>query len=128
MELCPSSKEWVNISKSKNPELGLRELTIQLILTLDYLHSIGIYHCDIKTFNMLVDNHDDKLTLKLIDFGISKFGNHPQSDTLASAGFQSPEQFKKVPHYPKDTEAWQIGIILFLITHDMYPFGGSQSV
>lgn len=41
--------------------------------SLQKLHSIGFVHCDIKPFNILMDNSDDEFAkFMLIDFGISK--------------------------------------------------------
>ncbi|CAI0551329.1 unnamed protein product [Linum tenue] len=51
------------------PEAVIRTYTEQLLLGLEYLHSNGIMHRDIKGANILVDN---KGCIKLADFGASK--------------------------------------------------------
>ncbi|GAV63166.1 Pkinase domain-containing protein [Cephalotus follicularis] len=51
------------------PEAVIRTYTKQLLLGLEYLHSNGIMHRDIKGANILVDN---KGCIKLADFGASK--------------------------------------------------------
>ncbi|CAK7326992.1 unnamed protein product [Dovyalis caffra] len=51
------------------PESVIRMYTKQLLLGLEYLHSNGIMHRDIKGANILVDN---KGCIKLADFGASK--------------------------------------------------------
>ncbi|KAM7273716.1 hypothetical protein ACFE04_028380 [Oxalis oulophora] len=51
------------------PEPVIRTYTKQLLLGLDYLHTNGIMHRDIKGANILVDN---KGQIKLADFGASK--------------------------------------------------------
>ncbi|KAG9152198.1 hypothetical protein Leryth_016394 [Lithospermum erythrorhizon] len=51
------------------PEAVIRMYTKQLLLGLDYLHTNGIMHRDIKGANILVDN---KGCIKLADFGASK--------------------------------------------------------
>ncbi|XP_050224538.1 mitogen-activated protein kinase kinase kinase ANP1-like [Mercurialis annua] len=51
------------------PEAVIRTYTQQLLLGLEYLHSNGIMHRDIKGANILVDN---KGCIKLADFGASK--------------------------------------------------------
>ncbi|KAF7837251.1 mitogen-activated protein kinase kinase kinase NPK1 isoform X1 [Senna tora] len=51
------------------PESVIKMYTKQLLLGLEYLHSNGIIHRDIKGANILVDN---KGCIKLADFGASK--------------------------------------------------------
>ncbi|KAK7284349.1 hypothetical protein RJT34_19094 [Clitoria ternatea] len=51
------------------PEAVIRTYTKQLLLGLEYLHTNGIMHRDIKGANILVDN---KGCIKLADFGASK--------------------------------------------------------
>ncbi|CAM0911533.1 unnamed protein product [Alopecurus aequalis] len=59
------------------PEAVIRKYTKQILHGLEYLHSNGIIHRDIKGANILVDN---KGCIKLADFGASK-----QVEKLATA-------------------------------------------
>lgn len=43
----------------------------EIVLAIDYLHSIGIVHRDLKPENILLD---DKGHIKLTDFGLSEVG------------------------------------------------------
>ena len=49
----------------------------QLLISVYYLHSIGIIHRDIKPENILVsmDNHEQIKEVKIIDFGFAKLMN-----------------------------------------------------
>jgi casein kinase II subunit alpha len=43
----------------------------QILLSLDFCHSKGIVHRDVKPLNMIIDQETD--TLKMIDWGLSEF-------------------------------------------------------
>ncbi|KAD4179081.1 hypothetical protein E3N88_27672 [Mikania micrantha] len=52
-------------------ELQISNYTRQVIQGLEYLHSNGIVHCDIKGANLLVDENG----VKIADFGCAKWAN-----------------------------------------------------
>lgn len=70
MEYIPSGSMNLLISKYKGfSESVIRNYTKQLLLGLEYLHSRGIVHRDLKSANLLITEDG---TLKLTDFGCSR--------------------------------------------------------
>ncbi len=123
MEICPSHHAWPKLASQKTAEHLVKPILRQLIETMSFLHTLGIYHRDLKVFNLLVDERPEGHILKLIDFGVAALSNDVHTDTLSSQGFTSPEQFEHQPHTPLETEAWQFGVFTFIVVYDEFPFG-----
>ncbi|XP_065859971.1 mitogen-activated protein kinase kinase kinase 18-like [Euphorbia lathyris] len=67
-------------------ETTIRSYTRNIILGLDYLHSKGLAHCDIKGQNILITKQGAKIT----DFGCARFVEEV-ADFSGTPAFMSPE-------------------------------------
>lgn len=70
LELCEGGELFDKIAQNEIKEKEAKNIMIQVLSALNYLHSLGIAHRDIKPENMLFEKKT-KL-IKIIDFGISK--------------------------------------------------------
>ena len=111
-------------------EVGdVRKIMTGVLLGLQYLHSQGIAHHDIKPANILL-THDR--TPKLSDFGIAEqtLSTHPGQchSTYGTPAFQPPEVVNLSSNQTYDgyaADIWSLGIVLYyLLTDGQLLFNG----
>ena len=87
----------------------LRDLSISI----EYIHSMSIYHRDIKSENILIFNeNEDHYQFKLSDFGISIVDNDCGIGKCGSIGFNSPEMSNKIQFSRKKADYWAFGAVI----------------
>lgn len=67
---------------------SLPKHAISQVLALEALHSQGLYHCDIKPSNIMIDSWG---RLVLVDFGISEHGSGVLDGSRGTPGYIAPE-------------------------------------
>lgn len=85
---------------------------------LDYLHSNGIMHRDIKPYNVLINPATKQL--KIIDFGLSEFyfPNKENNVKVSSLYYKGPELFFSNTLYDYRVDCWAAGMIMAgMVTH-----------
>ncbi|MCH2107768.1 MAG: protein kinase [Polyangiaceae bacterium] len=100
-------------------------LALQLAEVLDFLHSTGRVHCDVKPKNILVSD-DGKLTL--LDFGITLQINHEQTGEHRLAGtpkYMAPE-VAQLQTPSEKSDAFSLGVLLFEAWTGEHPEGGKR--
>lgn len=92
-------------------------------------HSIGIIHRDLKPANLfLTHGADGALTIKVLDFGISKTLEEDEmqlTSTTAILGsplYMSPEQIRSARDVTVQSDIWSLGAILYQLLVGVVPF------
>jgi len=90
----------------------LRTYFHQLIEGLEYLHSKGIAHLDIKPENLLMD---EDYTLKITDFDLSYMKSDGNVQTRGTKNYRAPEIFNQCCQDPEAADVYSAGIVLFML-------------
>ncbi len=141
---CGSAAEYLNIfleyvpggsvqtmlnSYGALPEPLVRSFVRQILNGLSYLHNRDIINRDIKGANILVDN---KGTIKISDFGISKkleatnilngANNNKHRPSLQGSVFWMAPEVVKQTSYTRKADIWSLGCLVVEMMTGTHPF------
>jgi serine/threonine protein kinase len=107
-------------------ERSTAEAVWQMLLALNYIHSHGMIHCDLKLENYMYDQKDSN-HLKLIDFGFSKMCDKKAELKRKACGtlsYTAPEVLEW--SYTQQCDQWSLGVIVFVLLAGYMPFSGPE--
>ncbi|RKP13876.1 hypothetical protein BJ684DRAFT_9448 [Piptocephalis cylindrospora] len=107
-------------------DMDVRYYIYELLLALDYCHSKGIMHRDVKPHNVMIDH--EKRQLRLIDWGLAEF-YHPGTEynvRVASRYFKGPELLLDFQEYDYSLDMWSLGCMFAGMIFRKDPFFHGQ--
>ena len=100
----------------------------QILLAVNYIHSKGIVHCDIKPENILCMSSDDDATVKVTDFGFAQNDEGKDRHILQPRGtmtYCAPEVLGGEA-FDSKADMWSLGVLLYCMLAGKAPFGQNQ--
>lgn len=131
MELC-TGEEVSSYCDSRKLSIRQRlNLVEQICHAVQHAHQKGIIHRDLKPSNVLVDTHDDRPHVKVIDFGIAKATNQTltqrtlfteSQQLIGTPEYMSPEQAAGQLDIDTRTDVYSLGVLLYELLTGSTPF------
>lgn len=103
-------------------DFDIRYYILELLKALDFCHSNGIMHRDVKPHNVMIDHEQRKL--RLIDWGLAEF-YHPGREynvRVASRYFKGPELLVDLQDYDYSLDMWSLGCMFAGMIFRKEPF------
>jgi serine/threonine protein kinase len=108
--------------------LEVRQLFVPLVQAVAYIHRRGVIHRDLKPTNILLDEQDGQVYVRLIDFGIATMQGNEASPPLTTAGnevgtiaYMAPERLNGIAAPSNDI--FSLGVILHQMLTGNLPMG-----
>jgi casein kinase II subunit alpha len=119
--------EYVNNTDFKTlyptfTDYDVRFYIFEVLKALDYCHSQGIMHRDVKPHNVMIEHESRKL--RLIDWGLAEF-YHPGKEynvRVASRYYKGPELLVDLQLYDYSLDMWSLGCMLAGMVFRKEPF------
>jgi serine/threonine-protein kinase len=111
------------------PDEEVRAFVPQVLSALSTAHRAGVVHRDLKPDNLFVATKGDRSSVKVVDFGISKFQQREQSVELTQTGqilgtplYMAPEQGKSTATVDARADIYSFGCIVYQMLTGRPPF------
>ncbi|KAG0266538.1 Calcium/calmodulin-dependent protein kinase type 1 [Mortierella polycephala] len=116
------------LAKGYYTEGDAARLVREILLGVEYLHSMEIVHRDLKPENLLFHDKSENARLMITDFGLSKIltsGNDVLMTACGTPGYVAPEVLEQIGH-GKPVDMWSVGVIAYTLLCGYTPFWGEN--
>lgn len=119
-EFCGTTSLSQYTSNRKLGEKKIRTIFQQIVQGVAYMHGKGFSHRDLKFSNILISEIG---VVKIVDFGFACENLKKQRIFCGTPSYMSPELVKKKEYYSEYVDLWALGVILYKLITNEYPFG-----
>ena len=97
----------------------------QVLLVATYLHDKGIIHRDLKPDNVILEEIEESLQVKIVDFGAATFFEvrRPTHGSHGTLYYTAPEVLGE--GYDEKCDVWSCGVMMYVLLCGKLPFEGT---
>jgi serine/threonine protein kinase len=122
MELLPGTTVERRLRVGRLPPAECRVHALQALEALEFAHSRGVVHRDVKPANLFLAQHGEARSLKLLDFGIANNGQASDGGEFeGTPRYASPEQLGQRDHVGQESDVYSLGVTLFEMMTGEHP-------
>jgi len=126
LDYCPGGELFFHLSNyGRFSEEKTKFYTCNILLALEYVHSMNVVYRDLKPENVLIDRDG---YAKLTDFGLSKeniLNNHMAKSFCGTPEYLAPEVLLRNGH-GKAVDWWSLGALIYEMLTGLPPFYTSE--
>ena len=100
----------------------------QVCRALTKAHAAGIVHRDLKPDNIFVTQDDDRILVKILDFGVAKAtgqaieNSNTKTGAMLAPHYMSPEQAQGIKTIDSRSDLWSVAVIAYQCLTGRLPF------
>ena len=121
-------------ARGRLPVAEAIDYVLQAAVGIAEIHSLGFVHRDLKPSNLFLARAAGTLTVKVLNFGISKEAKQEGAQGLTSTGhmigtaqYMAPEQIRESKIADVRSDVWALGVILYELMTLSLPFGADSN-
>jgi len=107
-------------------EEAMKPIVGQIATGVRWLHDLGIAHRDLSLENILLTEEEDKLHVKLIDFGMVTLSRRCRREVRGKRSYQAPEMHADAEYDAYLSDAFALGVVTFAMAAQDYPWTSTK--
>jgi CTD kinase subunit alpha len=97
------------LKEIKISDMQIKQIGVQIVTGLEYLHQNGYLHRDVKPSNIMIDRQG---VVKLADFSITTKVRPEMTGNTTTRYYRAPELMYGEKHYSFEIDIWSLGCTL----------------
>lgn len=113
---CCNLKEYLKMNRVTIQYLEIKDLMMQMVMGIEYIHKCGYMHLDFKPENVLMfQGIDGKMHVKISDFGLATVyvPNHKNRLGVTTSWYRAPEICLGYDLYDYKVDMWAVGCTFY---------------
>ena len=114
-----SLSDYIHLYKKTLTEKQKINIALQIAIAIQYIHSRKIFHCDLKSSNVLLD---ENFKIKLSDFGLSFSMSEERREVAGGTFFWMAPEILNNKKYEFSSDIYSYGMILWELLTEKNPY------